>query len=52
MRMVSLIAGLKMEEIVKWRGIISQGPLYLVYMIYMPLHVFRILMYKEGVQNI
>ncbi len=27
-RMVSLIAGLKMEGIVKWRGLKSQGPLY------------------------
>ena len=26
--MVSLIAGLKMEGIVKWRGLKSQGPLY------------------------
>ncbi len=26
-RMVSLIDGLKMEGIVKWRGLISQGPL-------------------------
>ncbi len=25
-RIVLLIAGLKMEEIVKWRGITSQGP--------------------------
>ena len=27
-RMVSLIAGLKIEGIVKWRGLKSQGPLY------------------------
>ena len=26
--MVSLIAGLKMEEIVKWRGLKLQGPVY------------------------
>ncbi len=26
--MVSLIAGLKMQGIVKWRGLKSQGPLY------------------------
>ncbi len=29
--MVSLIAGLKMEGIVKWRGLELQGPLYLKY---------------------
>ncbi len=27
--MVPLIAGLKMEGIVKWRGLKSQGPLYI-----------------------
>ncbi len=27
-RMVLLIAGLKMEGIVKWRGLKSQGPLH------------------------
>ncbi len=27
-RIVSLTAGLKMEGIVKWRGLKSQGPLY------------------------
>ncbi len=30
-RMVSLIAGLKMEGIVKWRGLKSQGPLVHVF---------------------
>ncbi len=29
--MVLLIAGLKMEGIVKWRGLKSQGPLYTLY---------------------
>ncbi len=33
-RMVSLIAGLKMEGIVKWRGLISQGQLYLVILLH------------------
>ncbi len=28
-RMVPLIAGLKMEGIVKWKGLKSQGPLYM-----------------------
>ncbi len=27
-RMASLIAGLKIEGIVKWRGLKSKGPLY------------------------
>ena len=36
--MVSLIAGLKMKGIVKWRGLKSQGPLY-IYMYVMYLHV-------------
>ncbi len=31
-RMMSLIAGLKIEGIVKWRGLKSQGPLYCIYM--------------------
>ncbi len=29
-RVVSLIAGLKIEGILKWRGLKSQGPLYIM----------------------
>ncbi len=34
-RMVSLMAGPKIEGIVKWRGLKSQGPLYIESFVYL-----------------